>query len=114
MLPKSQNNLRQKHTRGILNQDFAETTKSFRGVHDPAALSQVKALVFDTFGTVVDWRSSLIVELSAFGRQRGISADWALLVDECERLITHPWIGFAKASSPGLPWTRFTGKVWNV
>jgi 2-haloacid dehalogenase len=82
MLPKSQNNLRQEHTLGNLNQNFAETTKSCRGVHDPAALSQVKALVFDTFGTVVDWRSSLIVELSAFGRQRGISADWALLVDE--------------------------------
>jgi hypothetical protein len=82
MLPKSQNELRQKRTRGTLNRDFADTTKPSRGVHDQAALSQVKALVFDTFGTVVDWRSSLIGELSAFGRERGISADWPLLVDE--------------------------------
>src|SRR4030095_3663664 len=82
MLPKSQNELRQKRARGTLNRDFADTTKPSRGVHDQAALSQVKALVFDTFGTVVDWRSSLIGELSAFGRERGISADWPLLGDE--------------------------------
>jgi 2-haloalkanoic acid dehalogenase type II len=82
MLPKSQNELRQKRNRGTLNQNFAEITKPTRGIHDQAALSQVEALVFDTFGTVVDWRSSLIGELSAFGRERGISADWPLLVDE--------------------------------
>jgi len=39
------------------------------------------AIVFDTFGTVVDWRSSLIAELSSFGRKRGIDADWTGLVD---------------------------------
>ena len=33
------------------------------------------AIVFDTFGTVVDWRSSLIADLTAFGgarHQRGL------------------------------------------
>jgi len=39
------------------------------------------AIVFDTFGTVVDWRSSLIAELSSFGTKRGIDADWTRLVD---------------------------------
>jgi 2-haloacid dehalogenase len=47
---------------------------------DPTARPQ--ALVFDTFGTVVDWRGSLIAELTDFGRARGIQADWARLVDE--------------------------------
>ncbi len=42
---------------------------------------ELKALVFDTFGTVVDWRGSLIAELTAFGERRGLSADWAGLVD---------------------------------
>lgn len=42
-----------------------------------AAKDNVKALVFDVFGTVVDWRSSLIRELSAFGNGRGLQADWA-------------------------------------
>jgi 2-haloacid dehalogenase len=41
----------------------------------------IKALVFDVFGTVVDWRTSLIDELTAFGKQRNISADWTALVD---------------------------------
>lgn len=42
----------------------------------------VKALVFDVFGTVVDWRSSIIRELDAFGREKSIKADWATLTDE--------------------------------
>ncbi len=42
----------------------------------------VKALVFDVFGTVVDWRSSIIRELEAFGREKSIEADWATLTDE--------------------------------
>ena len=41
----------------------------------------VKAILFDTFGTVVDWRGSLIDELTAFGAARGIAADWTGLVD---------------------------------
>jgi len=31
------------------------------------ALRDVRALVFDVFGTVVDWRSSVIRELEAAG-----------------------------------------------
>ena len=38
------------------------------------AAKQPVAIVFDTFGTVVDWRGSLIAELTEFGRQRGIEA----------------------------------------
>jgi 2-haloacid dehalogenase len=41
----------------------------------------VVALVFDVFGTVVDWRSSIIRELEAFGRERNIVADWTALAD---------------------------------
>jgi 2-haloacid dehalogenase len=44
-------------------------------------LSAVKALVFDVFGTVVDWRSSLIADLTEWGAKRGINADWTALVD---------------------------------
>ena len=44
-------------------------------------LSQVKALVFDVFGTVVDWRTSLIADFTAWGAKRGVKADWTALVD---------------------------------
>src|SRR5260370_24944391 len=44
--------------------------------------ASVKALVFDVFGTVVDWRRSILRELAAFGRERGIAADWDAFVDD--------------------------------
>jgi 2-haloacid dehalogenase len=66
-------------------------------------MDAVKAILFDTFGTVVDWRGSLIDEFGAFGQGRGIAADWAGLVDA--------WRGAYKPSmdrvrSGELPWTR--------
>jgi len=45
-------------------------------------LSSVKALVFDVFGTVVDWRGSIIADLAAFGARKGIAADWTGLTDD--------------------------------
>src|SRR5947208_4034233 len=44
-------------------------------------ISAVKALVFDVFGTVVDWRTSLIADFSKWSEDRGIKADWTALVD---------------------------------
>ena len=37
----------------------------------------MEALLFDTYGTVVDWRGSLLAELSAFGAARGLTPNWA-------------------------------------
>lgn len=45
------------------------------------SLFAVKALTFDVFGTVVDWRGSLIGELTEFGQARGLQADWARFAD---------------------------------
>src|SRR5258708_24242868 len=44
-------------------------------------VSAVKALVFDVFGTVVDWRSSLIADFTKWSERRGVKADWTALVD---------------------------------
>lgn len=41
----------------------------------------VPALVFDVFGTVVDWRSSVIREGEDLGRRKGMSVDWAKFAD---------------------------------
>ncbi|MDP3074526.1 haloacid dehalogenase type II [Bradyrhizobium sp.] len=43
--------------------------------------SPVKALVFDVFGTCVDWRTSLINDFTKWSEMRGIKADWTALVD---------------------------------
>lgn len=45
---------------------------------DPAS---IRAILFDVFGTVVDWRGSLVRELTAWGAGRGLAADWPGLVD---------------------------------
>jgi len=42
---------------------------------------KVKALIFDVFGTIVDWRTSLIDDFTKWGNKRGIQADWTALVD---------------------------------
>ncbi len=42
----------------------------------------VQALVFDTYGTVVDWRSSVLAELEAFGADRRLSVDWAQFLED--------------------------------
>jgi 2-haloacid dehalogenase len=45
-------------------------------------MDDVAALLFDVFGTLVDWRSSVITELAAFGRRHAIAIDWAALADD--------------------------------
>lgn len=47
----------------------------------PGDLSGVRACAFDVFGTVVDWRSSLIAMCARFGGAHGHVADWAGLID---------------------------------
>ena len=47
-----------------------------------SASARVKALVFDVFGTVVDWRGSVIREGEALGRAKGVRVDWAAFVEE--------------------------------
>jgi 2-haloacid dehalogenase len=45
----------------------------------------LRVLLFDVFGTVVDWRSSLIDLASAAGERCGVPADWAAVVDDWRR-----------------------------
>jgi 2-haloacid dehalogenase len=53
---------------------------TLRAQHGSAA-SGVKALLFDVFGTVVDWRGSIIEEGSAWSREKGLDVDWARFAD---------------------------------
>ena len=45
-------------------------------------LSDVRALTFDVFGTVVDWRTTVIREVTAtLGEGKGLEADWETFAD---------------------------------
>jgi 2-haloacid dehalogenase len=65
-------------------------------------LRGVKALVFDVFGTVVDWRGSLIAEARRLGRAKRIDVDWAAFADAW-RAGYRP--AMARVRSGGLGWT---------
>ena len=62
-----------------------------------------QALAFDVFGTVVDWRSSIIAELDSFGKSHGVQQDWPTFADRWRK-------GYLPAMDRvrrgELPWTR--------
>jgi 2-haloacid dehalogenase len=67
------------------------------------SLSEVKAIVFDVFGTVVDWRGSIIREVEAFARERGAKVDAAAFADGW-RAGYQPAMQRVRCGE--LPWTR--------
>ena len=66
-------------------------------------ISTTKVLAFDVFGTVVDWRSSIIAEGERLGRMKELSVDWAAFADAW-RGAYRPTLD--RVLSGELPWTK--------
>jgi 2-haloacid dehalogenase len=66
------------------------------------AKAQVQAILFDVFGTVVDWRGSIIAELTRFGAAKGIATDWAAFTDDWRGLYQP---AMEEVRSGRRPWT---------
>lgn len=68
-----------------------------------AVADSVKALTFDVFGTVVDWRGSIIREGQLLAARKGYDVDWAAFADSWRS-------GYGPAMnrvrSGELPWTK--------
>ena len=64
------------------------------------------ALVFDIFGTVVDWRSSIIREGQLLQQRLGLPADWPALADAW-RAGYQP--AMRRVAAGELPWTNIDG-----
>ena len=85
-------------------------------------MTGARALAFDVFGTVVDWRSTIIREGEALGREKGLDVDWAAFADawraryapsmnrvrsgevpwtNLDALHRHPWRPAARIRLPG-------------
>lgn len=63
----------------------------------------IKALTFDVFGTVVDWRSSVIRDGERLGEAKGLDVDWVAFADA--------WRGgygpsMNRVRTGELPWTK--------
>jgi len=67
------------------------------------SLSDVRALCFDVFGTVVDWRESVAREAAAALGPRGITRDWHAFADAW-RARYQP--ALEEVRSGRRPWTR--------
>src|SRR5262245_29867222 len=63
----------------------------------------VKALIFDTFGTVVDWRGSIIAEGQVWGQKKGLHVDWGKFAD---RWRAGYMPSMDKVRKGELPWTK--------
>ena len=66
-------------------------------------ISEIKALTFDVFGTVVDWRSSIACEGRRLGEARGIDLDWSKFADDW-RAGYGPSMNRVRKGE--LPWTN--------
>jgi 2-haloacid dehalogenase len=69
----------------------------------PAAFASVKALVFDVFATVVDWRTSVAREVEAMAKSKGLKVDGVRVADAW-RAQYAPMMDQVRTGK--LPWTK--------
>jgi len=70
---------------------------------DNIVTAVAKALLFDVFGTVVDWRGSIAAEGEAWGQSIGLAIDWTRFADRWRSGYAP---AMAKVRRGELPWTR--------
>jgi len=49
------------------------------------SLNQIKALTFDTGGTILDWHSGFSTAFKIAGDEHGLNKDWKQLTNELRR-----------------------------
>jgi 2-haloacid dehalogenase len=84
---------------------IASTIVQVGGRPNPQVTS-VKALVFDTFGTVVDWRTSVTQEVESLAKRKGLTVDGAKFADAW-RAGYGPSMNRVRTGE--LPWTKLDG-----
>src|SRR5213082_2106875 len=77
-----------------------------RGSSVDTKLVGVKALVFDVFGTVVDWRSSVTAEVQELAKRKNLTVDGAKFADAW-RAGYGPSMN--RVRNGELPWTKLDG-----
>ena len=66
-------------------------------------LNRIKALTLDVFGTVVDWRGSIVNEGAQINSDRGWNVDWAAFADAW-RALYQP--SMSEVRDGKRPWIR--------
>ncbi len=63
-------------------------------------ISEIRALTFDTGGTILDWHSGFSEALSAAGAQYGIEQDWPSIANELRRRSLSAMLNLGKDKPP--------------
>lgn len=73
----------------------------------PTAMPPIQALLFDVFGTVVNWRASVVAELEALGKKYGAETGLALSLYVRVQLQTQTF-------SDATDWGKFAQDWWSA
>jgi len=61
---------------------------------------RIKALTFDTGGTVLDWHTGFRDAFETAGRRHGINRDWAVLANELRRRSMQAMLNLGRDAPP--------------
>jgi 2-haloacid dehalogenase len=78
--------------------------------------AEIRALTFDIFGSVVDWRTSIIREGELLGVRVGLKVDWGAFADELragyQSSMAEVWRGRVQPRLPSAhPLARQRGRA---
>lgn len=86
----------------LVGQGLVQVGKAQSG-GQPATLSSVRALVFDTFGTVVDWRTSIAREVENLAKGKRLNIDGSKFADAWRAQYAP---SMNRVRNGQLPWTK--------
>lgn len=75
-----------------------------------ADLASIKALTFDTGGTILDWHGGLVRAFVEMGRKHGVDRDWPALVNEYRRRTL---AGIVNADKPPYNFDDVHARIMN-
>ena len=79
-----------------------------------ASRTRPAALLFDVFGTVVDWRGSVEKALALIGRAQGVRADWGAFADAWRAGYRPEIYTMGHRNMLGLAMQPDTGAIWQT
>jgi 2-haloacid dehalogenase len=88
---------------GLVGGSMVALSESQQAPERHPDFSRVKALVFDTFGTVVDWRSSVAQQVRELATRKGLKIDAVTFADTW-RAGYQP--AMSRVRTGELPWTK--------
>lgn len=85
---------------------------TFQPYRSPSTGCRVRAVLFDTFGTVVDWRTGVARQAAAFAAAHGPDLEAEAFADDWRALYQPAMEAIRSGSRDFATWTHSTAKTW--